>query len=101
VRCIFVVLLSFVSSFDSAAQSVLRVFPNPVIEYFILNDEAGTVEQIIVFNILGKTLKTFRAADGPRFMVSDLPEGIYLVRFVNANNNIIKTIRISKMRLKA
>ena len=99
-RCIFVVFLSLVAFSDGAAQGLLRVFPNPVGEYFILQDEAGTVEQIVVFNILGKTLKTFRAADGPRFMVSDLPEGIYLVRFVNANN-VIKTVRISKMRLKA
>lgn len=73
----------------------IKAFPNPVLTHFSINKNA-VVEDIIVFNLVGKELKRFDYQDNEQYYLGDLPKGIYLVQFVDRNKNILTTQRISK-----
>ncbi len=86
---------------QTPSANQIRLFPNPATEFVILYDETNSVEQLVFFNIVGKQVKQFKVSEGMRYQLGDIPDGIYLVRMVSHQGNIIKTIRISKLKVKA
>jgi hypothetical protein len=82
------------------AQSSLRVYPNPTTEYFMIT-ENEIVEKAVVYNIIGRQIRSFPVVDGQRYYISDLPDGFYIIRLLNNNGGTIKTVRLSKSRAKA
>ncbi len=77
-------------------DELIQVFPNPTTSHIELSKSDG-VAQIIVYNLVGKKMKTFvNVADGQKYYVGDLPNGMYLVQLLSASNDIITTRRVSK-----
>jgi len=74
----------------------LAVFPNPVTDNISVQDHADAVSEIIVFNLLGKKIKSFEAAKGDNYYVGDLPKGVYLVQLIGRNKQTLKTQKIDK-----
>jgi hypothetical protein len=73
------------------------VYPNPAIEHIMLRDAQSTVKFIEIYNVVGRKIKTFSVRhDGDKYDVSDLQMGMYMVRMLDQNRNIIRTERISK-----
>lgn len=73
----------------------ISIFPNPATEFIsIANDK--NVKQVVVFNLVGRKMKTFEAVSGERYDVSNLPNGMYLVQLRDHSLNVITTQRISK-----
>ena len=95
-------------SFNQAASAAtrevdkasLKVSPNPARDFFTITDNE-MVHTVTVYNILGKALKTFRTVNGLKYDISELPEGLYLVRMTASNGTTIKTVRMNKQREKA
>ena len=87
---------AYASTTESFDQQSLTIYPNPFTSYIKINDESEVVRQVVVFNLLGKKMKSFVAAQGERYNVSDLPRGIYLVQLYGNRNKVIKTQRINK-----
>jgi len=81
-------------------KAALKVFPNPAKDYFTISDN-DMVHSIVIYNILGKPLKTLRVANGLHYDITDLPEGLYLIRMLKANGSTLKTVRLNKQREKA
>lgn len=73
----------------------LKLFPNPAVDYFELVNN-NLVHKVILYNLIGRKVRTFDAANGRRYNVSDIPSGIYLVGLLDENNNVLKTLRLSK-----
>lgn len=74
----------------------ISVFPNPATNFISINKD-DNVEQIAVFNLVGRKLKTFEGVEkNERYDVSDLPNGMYLVQVIDATHKIVTTQRISK-----
>ncbi|GIV34677.1 MAG: hypothetical protein KatS3mg031_2212 [Chitinophagales bacterium] len=90
--------------FDASTDNDrIRVYPNPVRDYFIIrNLPAGKVSTVEVFNIFGKKMLSFSQpalrsnAVVHRFDISSLSKGIYLVRVFDENMNVIFTKSLSK-----
>lgn len=99
--CWFSLLRGVAQNQQNTNANQVRLFPNPATEFVVLYDETNSVEQLIFFNIVGRQVKQFRVSEGMRYQLGDLPDGIYLVRMVSHQGNIIKTIRISKLKIKA
>lgn len=80
-------------SISTPAQ--LQIFPNPAMNYIGVtnNNEA---KQIVVYNLVGRKMKSFMAVDGETYFVGDLKRGMYLVQILGANNKVITTQRVSK-----
>ena len=92
------VLFSFltVGQAQTAAKGGISVFPNPATEYISVNDGGENLEQIAVFNLVGKKVKEFEYVKGENYSVSDLPKGMYLVQLVDRNKRIVKTQKVDK-----
>lgn len=77
------------------SNPTIKIFPNPASEYIELT-ENDKVSKLLVFNLVGKEIKRFEAANGQRYNISDLPKGLYLVQLVDKGGQTIVTQRVSK-----
>jgi Secretion system C-terminal sorting domain len=73
----------------------ISVYPNPAINFISLSDSED-VKQLIVFNVVGRKMKSFMVSEGEKYNISELPKGMYLIQILDFNNKIITTQRLSK-----
>lgn len=73
----------------------LQVFPNPATDYIGISKN-DVVRMVMVYNLIGRQLKSFEAIDGEKYYVGDLPRGMYLIQLLDADNRIITTQRVNK-----
>jgi len=83
-------------STDPTYEVDITIYPNPATDFIIVNDEQSTVNQVIVYNLIGRKMKGFRSATDNKYFVGDLPKGMYLVQMLGTDGNVITTQRISK-----
>jgi hypothetical protein len=82
------------NSYYGARNQDVKVFPNPVTDYFQIS--SGTkITKIIVQNALGRQVRSFDAYDGRRYSLSGLPDGMYLVSLYDGRG-LAKTVRVIK-----
>ena len=93
------ICISPLSTVTSAEKSRLRVYPNPTSDFISLSKNSF-VKQLWVTNILGKRVRTFSSSYNGKYDISELPDGIYMVSMVDANNRIVKTVRVSKRSIR-
>src|SRR5699024_1136573 len=72
-----------------------RVYPNPASDYFAV-DGIDHLKEVIVINLVGQEVKRFAASAHAKYDISDLTRGLYLIRLVDKQEKVIKTIRLSK-----
>ncbi len=82
-------------SIDNLIQQDVQIFPNPTSNVFVMT-ENSIVEELTVFNIIGRPIRTFKARNGQQYDVRDLATGLYLVRMTDKDGKIIKTVRMTK-----
>ena len=76
-----------------SAVNNLSLSPNPASTYFTLNGDAQKVQ---IFSITGQLVKSFsNLTIDDQYSISDLNQGIYLVRIVDLNNSQ-KTLKLIK-----
>jgi len=73
----------------------LRVYPNPSGNYLTVSDTDG-VARIVVYNMVGREVKSFQVEDNSTYDIGNLSDGIYLVGLFDKKGNVIKTLRVSK-----
>ncbi|MCB0704012.1 MAG: T9SS type A sorting domain-containing protein [Saprospiraceae bacterium] len=87
-----------VSGFTAVSDkeiSSLQVYPNPTTDFFMLGGDT-VVDQVVVYNLLGRQVRSFHAYQNARYDLSGLPDGIYLVSLLNEEAGTLKTVRLSK-----
>lgn len=84
------------SAFKGLDRPDLAIYPNPAVEFIAVNDEEATVKQIVIFNLVGKKVRSFDAMPNERFPIGDLPKGMYLVQLLDGENKIINTQKVNK-----
>lgn len=74
----------------------IKLFPNPASDYIrIANGEE--VKNVLIINIVGKTILSFQNIDASKKLnVSSMNPGLYLVRLMDENHRVVKTLRLSK-----
>jgi len=73
----------------------IKVAPNPAIDYFTVTSNVS-YNKIILYNLIGKAVKSYYPEVDSNYNLSDLPGGIYILRFLDNNNQVIKTIKLYK-----
>lgn len=92
----FFLVSALVLRAQNAQQPEPAVFPNPATDNISVRDQSDAVGEVVVFNLLGKRVKTFVAAKGDDYYIGDLPKGVYLVQLMGRNKQTIKTQKIEK-----
>lgn len=72
----------------------MRVFPNPAVNVFNISS-AVRINKVEIYSLIGKKLKTLKNLNGNSFDISDLRNGIYIVRIFDLNKKVIKVQRLS------
>ena len=74
-----------IADYEKAPSIVL--YPNPASNYFTLNEPIAKVQ---IFSITGQMVKSFEAsqAAGYHFSISDLNQGLYIVKTFDENNGM-------------
>jgi hypothetical protein len=86
----------FTSSLEDIDVTRVKLYPNPARDFIRISNADG-VDQLEIYNLIGRKVKTFNNVhEGASFNVSDLPKGVYLVRMLNDDNDVLTTKRISK-----
>ena len=61
------------------------MWPNPVLE--MVHIDGVEVDEVQVYNALGQVVKTMRGTN--EITVAELPQGVYLVRIVDAEGKVL------------
>ncbi len=78
-----------------AQSEDIRVFPNPVVDYFEIG-HSERVATIQVINMVGREVRAFDYKPQSSFSISDLPQGMYLVQLRDREERVIHTQRVKK-----
>jgi len=75
------------------AEDDVALYPNPARNNVNVVFDAGlNVKNVAIYNMIGKAVKVFRVAGNSAKMdINDIPAGIYFVRLVNAQGQIVAT----------
>ena len=84
-----------ITSVSEAQREALKVYPNPASDYFRLT-ETQEIEELVVYNILGRKVKAFAVNNGKSYDVSQLPNSVYLIGMIDRDQETVKTIRLQK-----
>lgn len=76
-------------------KETIQIYPNPAVEFFIVNSPV-VLGKIELYSITGDKAKIFYAYKNKRYYIDDIPSGIYLVRLLNLQEEIVKTLVLKK-----
>lgn len=81
---------------DGIQGDDIKLYPNPAGDHFSL-ENASKVRGIEIINVVGKTVKVFGdITTYDNFYIGDLTTGLYMVRVVDMDGKVMKTIRLHK-----
>jgi len=83
------------TSISEIEKANLKVFPNPTVDYFTITDNT-VVRGVEIFNIVGKRMTSISFTNGKAVNVASLPNGLYLIRMLDEDQQILKTTRLTK-----
>jgi len=79
----------------------MNIFPNPVGDFFKLNNDSGLASHIQVFDVLGRQVKSFEVNSNNEYSIDELAEGRYFARIFDDNGRALKVVRMIKRYNKA
>lgn len=76
-------------------KSDILIYPNPTFNSFQVTDDSN-IKSLSIYNVVGSEMMTLRHTKGKYHDVSKLDKGIYLVRMIDNDNDVVKVIRMTK-----
>lgn len=73
----------------------ITIYPNPSSQSIRIMEDRE-VSEIIIYNLIGKKIKRLNHSPGQSHDISELDRGIYLLRMLNEDQNILKVSRLTK-----
>nr|WP_246615964.1 immunoglobulin-like domain-containing protein [Aquimarina litoralis] len=83
-------------SVDENELASIRLYPNPVIDRFVVSGVSETIDMIEIYSMEGRLVKQIKDYNAQAIEVSQFQEGVYLVRISKGNS--AKTIRFVKKK---
>lgn len=85
---------SIITSMEEANENVLKIYPQPAEDYIII-ENAKNVEFFEIRDIRGKLIKNLELQNGTnKFNISDLPMGVYILKYAISNKNYTEKLII-------
>ena len=82
-------------SVDEAIIPTIQLYPNPASDYIQLKN-GQDIDQLVLFNAIGKQVRTFNTTSNGVYNVADLPNGMYMVSMIDEDDGVVKTVRLMK-----
>lgn len=90
---------SLSSTDEVLVLDALKAYPNPNTGVFTVS-ESPLVKRVVVTNVLGRQVRNFAHSNGNLYDITDAPDGLYLVSLLDANGDLLKTVRMTKQDLR-
>ena len=102
-RYLFTTATTTATKESAKSTTGVKVFPNPATDFFSIQDDYDVVERVVVYNMIGRVMRNYATNTNTanRYSMTDLPEGLYVIRLLNAKGGTVKTIRLNKSKAKA
>lgn len=91
-----------VASFDSKIKvsqkdinQDLSLYPNPTTDFFAVKQDES-IKKVVLYNWLGKKIKSFAHYKGRIYNVENLDQGIYIVRLFDEKDRLSKVLRLHR-----
>ena len=92
-------LFNKVISNNEVKNIEIKVYPNPAFNSFSVEYNQG-LNRIDLYSILGKKVTSFKAQQRSSYDISHLDDGLYFVKLVGPNEQMLRTIRLQKRSYK-
>jgi hypothetical protein len=75
------------------ASNDVSLYPNPAHnDLNVVFDASTGIKTAAIYNVIGKAISSYRvSANGAKLDVSDIPQGIYFLRLLDANGSLVAT----------
>ena len=83
------------TSTENISTKGLTLFPNPAHDFFRINT-GDTVDRIVVTDLLGKKMSSYKASQGGFYNIATFSAGIYLVRLLDDKDKVVKVLKLQK-----
>ncbi|HRI01764.1 MAG TPA: T9SS type A sorting domain-containing protein [Saprospiraceae bacterium] len=77
----------------------MKVYPNPAQNSISLEYNTG-VKSIEIISLLGKRLASYQTSQNRSYDISQLEDGLYLLKIIGEKNELLKTLRIEKRAVR-
>jgi len=74
----------------SSATEAIKIYPNPVKDILIINNEQLIINKIEIVDFAGRTVETWRAASLQQINVSNLSQGVYIIKMYTNDSMIVR-----------
>ena len=74
----------------SSATETVKVYPNPVKDELTIDNGQLTIERIEIVDFAGRTVETWRAASLQQINVSNLAQGVYIIKMYTNDSVIVR-----------
>ena len=86
---------------DAAVLNNVAIFPNPTKDFTRIQFNWTTNGKLSVFNLMGQVVRKFAFGKDQQYNIADLPQGIYLIQFLDTKNKILSTKRLKKIEARS
>ncbi len=80
---------------NDVSYEELSIYPNPTTDFFQLNSD-DNISTVSIYNVVGRKVMQMQHNVGEMHDVSQLRAGMYIVRMLDRNDDVVKTMRLSK-----
>jgi hypothetical protein len=95
----FTVIATAINNTEEVNPTEITLYPNPTTDYFQISG-AEQADRVVIYNIIGKQMRTFNTAPGKLYDLAGLPNGMYLASLVSDDTGILKTFRLGKRAVR-
>lgn len=78
----------------------LKIYPNPVTNYFKLDNPSGIASKMVIYDVLGKKVKSFDVSNQQDLYIGDISNGRYFARVFDNDGKSLKVLRIVKSSMR-
>jgi|GEM_PF-4841960 len=75
---------------DYDHSSALNLYPNPSVDFMIVSAADHKIDEIEIYDGLGRKVKSFPGVNDTKIYTGDLTPGIYTIRIVSGNKSLVK-----------
>ncbi|MEZ4974984.1 MAG: T9SS type A sorting domain-containing protein [Flavobacteriaceae bacterium] len=80
-------------SIEEAMLEEVKIYPNPVSDYLVIDSNMANVERVEIYTVSGKLLLSQNLIGNSNNVdFSSFSEGLYLVKIISSNGTFIKRI---------
>ncbi|MDY0015755.1 MAG: T9SS type A sorting domain-containing protein, partial [Bacteroidales bacterium] len=83
------------TNIDALEKSEIKIYPNPALSELSIDNGQELMKEVFLYDVMGRKVKHIPVnAPSTTVDVSDLPNGIYVVKINTANGVLVRKVQV-------